>query len=124
MVRVTRGTVSRRKHNKLASQAKGMIKSRRHSVKRAHEAVVKKISNQYIGRKLRKRDMRRLWIMRINAACRMHETTYSEFIHLLNNSNLVLDRKVLADIAFDNPEHFGTIIAELREQNEKIESTR
>jgi large subunit ribosomal protein L20 len=118
MVRVKRGTNTRQKHNKLWARAKGMIQTRRHSIKRAHEAVTRRLSNKYIGRKLKKRDLRRLWIVRINAACRQNNTTYSRFIKLLNSSDMNLDRKILADIAFDNPTVFAEIIKTLESKTQ------
>ncbi|OGK66321.1 50S ribosomal protein L20 [Candidatus Roizmanbacteria bacterium RIFOXYB2_FULL_41_10] len=103
MTRVKRGLTSHQKHKKVLELAKGyrMTKSRLYKV--ANEAVLHAGEYAFAGRKHRKRQMRRLWITRINAALTPFEIKYSEFIHLLKIKNIQLDRKILALIAQDGP---------------------
>lgn len=89
--------------------AKGFKQARRKRVRTAKEALLHAGQYAYIGRKLRKRDMRKLWIQRLNAAVREHDLTYSRFIAGLKKSKIDLDRKILADIAVNDPETFGKI---------------
>lgn len=108
-MRVKRGTVGRRKHKKYNKLAKG-FKGRRNNVFTfTKDAVERSLQNQYKGRKHRKRDFRRLWITRINAACRLHELSYSRFINGLSLAAIDLDRKTLADLAINDPAAFGAI---------------
>jgi len=117
MTRVKRGVETRRKHKKLLARAKGLRRSKQTSVKRAREAVIHRGEDMYVGRKLRKRDLRKLWILRINAACRMFGSKYSEFINLLKKSGSNLNRKVLSEIAFENPTKIGELINTLRSKS-------
>lgn len=110
MARVKGGTRTRRRHKKVLKLTKGHWDTKHKLFRRANESMMKSLSYAYRDRKRRKRDFRRLWIARINAAARQHDTTYSALIHNLNQSNIELDRKVLADIAVRDPETFGQIV--------------
>lgn len=109
-MRVKGGTVTRRRHKKLLKQTKGYFGTRRKLFRRANEAWMKSMAYAYRDRRNRKRDMRRLWIIRINAAARNHGTTYSRLIHALREANIVIDRKMLADLAVNEPEAFREIV--------------
>ena len=111
MPRATSGPVTRRRHKKIIKQAKGYYGMRRNSYKRAREAVERAMKYAYRDRRQRKRQFRRLWIIRINAAARLHGLTYGEFMHGLKRAEVALDRKVLADLAVHDPEAFGQIAA-------------
>jgi len=90
MARVKRGTMVRKRHNKLLAQAKGFRGNRSRNYKVAHEAVMRALAYAYVHRRQRKRDMRRLWIVRINAAVRQHGLSYSRFINLLKTAGINL----------------------------------
>ena len=107
-------SVASRRHRKLKKQAKGYKHSARKRVKTAKEAVLHAGQYAYIGRKLRKRDVRRLWITRLNAAARENELSYSKFISKLKTNNVELDRKILADIAVNDPKTFKAIVDSLK----------
>jgi large subunit ribosomal protein L20 len=109
-VRVKGGTVTRRRHKKLVKQTKGFFGTRHKLFRRANEAWMKSMAYAYRDRRNKKRDMRRLWIIRINAAARTHGTTYSRLIHDLNQADIQLDRKMLADLAVNEPEAFASIV--------------
>ena len=109
-MRVKTGFVRRRHHKKIIKMAKGYRMTRHRLFKRANEAVLRAGQHAYIGRKLRKRDMRRLWIQRINAALSEYEISYSQFIHHLNQSKIELNRKILADLAVSDPNTFKVIV--------------
>ena len=95
MSRVKRGTKRRRRHNKILALASGFYGRKSKTYRAAAEQVRRSLASSYTGRKLRKRDFRRLWIVRINAAVRMNGMRYSDFIYLLNKAGIQLDRKVL-----------------------------
>jgi large subunit ribosomal protein L20 len=99
MARVKRGVTARRRHKKLLSRAKGYYNARRKVYRVAKQAVTKAQQYAYIGRKLKKRDYRSLWIVRINAAARLCGLSYSRFINGLTKAGVKIDRKVLADLA-------------------------
>ena len=109
MARVKKGVTARRRHKKIISQAKGYYNARRKVFRVAKQAVTKAAQYAYIGRKQRKRQFRRLWIVRINAAARLHGLSYSRFMNGLLKANVKLDRKALADIAIHDPAAFGAI---------------
>jgi large subunit ribosomal protein L20 len=94
----------------IMARAKGFRGARNNTLRQAHQAVMKARSYAYRGRKERKRQFRRLWIIRINAALTFHELSYSKFIHGLKLANIDLDRKALAEIAYDDADAFGTIV--------------
>ena len=110
MSRVKRGPIPRRRHNRVFKQTEGFGGSRRNRYREAVRVLFKSWQYAYIGRKLRKRDFRTLWIERINAACRLNGTTYSRFIAALKASEVELDRKVLADMAVEDPAAFGKLV--------------
>jgi len=109
-VRVKGGTVTRRRHKKLVRQTKGFFGTRRKLFRRANEAWMKSMAYAYRDRRNRKRDMRRLWIIRINAAARENGTTYSRLIHDLIEADIRLDRKILAELAVNEPSAFAAVV--------------
>ncbi len=109
MARIKRGTVSRRKHNKLKIQVKGYRGTKSTLTKVAHEAVLHAGEYAFHGRKLRKRDMRALWITRINGALKEMGYSYSKFIDSMNKKNIKVDRKILSNILSSDPETFKSI---------------
>lgn len=115
MVRVKRGVTKRRRHKKILELAKGYQLSRSKLYRHANEAVLKALRYQYRDRRQRKRDFRRLWIIRINAAAREHGMPYREFIHGLKQAGVEIDRKVLADIAVRDPGAFAQLVEAARQ---------
>jgi large subunit ribosomal protein L20 len=109
MPRSKTGYVRRRKHKKIIKSVKGQWGTRGRLFKRSNEAMMKSLFYSYRDRRARRRDMRRLWITRINAAARQNGLSYSRFIHGLKQSHIELDRKILADIAVRDPETFAKI---------------
>ena len=106
MSRVKRGVVPRRRKRRVFKQTEGFFGGRKNRFREAVKALRKSWQYAYIGRKLRKRDMRALWIQRINAACREHGLSYSRFMFKLKSAAVELDRKVLADLAVNEPAAF------------------
>jgi large subunit ribosomal protein L20 len=111
MARTKTGVVRRRKHNKIRNMVKGQWGSRGRLFRRSNEAMLKSLWYSYRDRKARARDMRRLWITRINAAARINGLSYSRLIFGLKQANIELDRKSLADIAVRDPQAFAQIAA-------------
>jgi large subunit ribosomal protein L20 len=109
MPRVKRGVQAKAAHKKVLKQAKGYYGARSRTFRVANQAVTKAAQYAYRDRKQRKRQFRALWIARINAAARMNELTYSQLIFGLNKANIVVDRKVLSDIAVHDAAAFTTI---------------
>ena len=109
-MRVKRGVAAHHKHNKIRKSTKGMTKAHRSSVKRGRQAVVKSLQNATRDRKNRKRTFRSLWNARINAAARLNGTTYSRLIAALNTANISLDRKVLSELAVNEPAAFTAVV--------------
>jgi large subunit ribosomal protein L20 len=103
---------SRRRRKKILDQAKGYWGSRKNVYTVAKNAVEKGLSYQYRDRKARKREFRKLWIIRINAAARLNGTTYGKLIHGMKENGLLINRKMLADIAIHDPEAFSAIVKE------------
>lgn len=114
MPRVTSGPTTRRRHKKIIKQAKGYYGVRKSSFRRAREAVDRALKYSYRDRRQRKRQFRRLWVIRINAAARLHGLTYGELIHGLKRADIALNRKVLADLAVHDPEAFGQIVEQAK----------
>ncbi len=110
-----KGPSSRRKKKKILKLAKGYRGQRSRSYRRAKEAVMRALYYQYRDRKLRKREFRRLWIARINAAVRAYGLNYSTFIHGLNKAGINLNRKILADMAVRDPQAFEQIVNKVKE---------
>lgn len=109
MVRVKRGNVLRKRHKKILKLAKGFRGGRSRIFKAANEAVMRALRNQYRDRRKKKRDLRRLWITRINAAAKLNGLNYSKFIQGLKLANISLNRKMLADIAVHDEVAFSKI---------------
>jgi len=110
MARVKTGPHRRRHHKKVLKMTKGQFNSRHRLFRIANEAMLKSLWYSYRDRRNRKRDLRRLWIARINAAARMNGTTYSRFIHGLKQSGIALNRKMLADLAVRDPQAFAAVV--------------
>ena len=110
MARVKRGVTSRAKHKKVLKAVKGQWGRRKNTIRVARQAMEKAMQYAYRDRRNKKRDFKSLWIQRINAGVRAEGLTYSKFINGLNKSGIKLDRKILAEIAYDNPEAFKTIV--------------
>jgi len=110
MSRVKRGVTSRAKHKKVFKAVKGQWGRRKNTIRIAKQAMEKAMQYAYRDRRNKKRDFRSLWIQRINAGVRAEGLTYSKFINGLNKTGIKLDRKTLAEIAYDNPEAFKTIV--------------
>jgi large subunit ribosomal protein L20 len=107
--------VNKNKHKKaILKQAKGFWGSRSKLFRVANESVMRSLNHAYIGRKHKKRDMRRLWITRINAACRINDISYSRFMSGLKNKNIDLNRKVLADMAVNDKQAFAKLVEEVK----------
>jgi large subunit ribosomal protein L20 len=106
-------SISARKHRKILSSARGFKQARQRRVKSAQDALLHAGQHAYIGRKLRKRDLRALWIIRINAAAREHGLSYNKLITGLKKANIELDRKILAEIAVADPDTFKTIASSI-----------
>jgi len=114
MPRSVNAVASRARRKRILKQAKGFYGKRKNVYTVAKNIVEKGLTYSYVGRKLKKREYRRLWIARINAAVRAEGLTYSEFIHKLNEKGIGLDRKILADLAMNEPETFSKLIASVR----------
>ena len=110
MARVKRGVTSRAKHKKVFKAVKGQWGRRKNTIRVARQAMEKAMQYAYRDRRNKKREFKSLWIQRINAGVRAEGLTYSKFINGLNKSGIKLDRKILAQIAYDNPEAFKTIV--------------
>lgn len=110
MPRVKRGVPAHQKHKKVLTFTKGQFGTRRKLFRRANEAMLKSLSYAYRDRRNRKRDMRRLWILRINAAAREQGMSYSRFMQGLQTAGVELDRKVLADMAVTDPKAFANLV--------------
>lgn len=110
MARVKRGVTAHRRHKKVLAQVKGHYSSNNRLYKRAHESLMRALRYAYRDRRTKKRDMRRLWIVRINAAARANGLSYSKFIAGLKAANVSLDRKVLADLAVRDAAGFAAVV--------------
>ncbi|HMS92066.1 MAG TPA: 50S ribosomal protein L20 [Candidatus Saccharibacteria bacterium] len=109
-MRVKRGVTTHKRHKKIIKLTKGYSKIRRASYRKAHEAVIKALAYQYRDRRNIKRDMRSLWVTRINAAARSNDTTYSKFMEGMKKADIKLDRKILSELAVNNPVAFEAIV--------------
>ena len=114
MARVKRGVTSHAKHKKVLKAVKGQWGRRKNTIRIARQAMEKALQYAYRDRRTKKREFRSLWIQRINAGVRAEGITYSRFINGLNKSNIKLDRKVLADLAYNDPEAFKTIVKKVQ----------
>ena len=110
MTRVKTGVVRRKRHKKILKATKGYKLTRSKLFKRAHEAYIRAGEHAFAGRKIRKREMRKLWIQRVNAALTPLDISYSKFVNLLTKKNIQLNRKMLSEIAIKDPKTFGHIV--------------
>lgn len=117
MPRAKTGFVRRRKHKKVIKMVKGQWGTRGRLFRRSNEAMLRSLWYSYRDRRVRRRDMRKLWITRINAAARLNGLSYSRFIYGLKQANIELDRKILADLAITDPEAF-TKIAQIAQEHQ------
>ncbi|AGZ20720.1 50S ribosomal protein L20 [Campylobacter coli] len=109
MARVKTGAVRRRRHKKVLKLARGFYSGRRKHFRKAKEQLERSLVYAYRDRRRKKRDFRRLWIVRINAACRLNDLSYSKFINGLKKAGIELDRKILADLAMNDAAAFAKI---------------
>ena len=114
MARTKRGVVSRAKHKKVLKSVKGQYGRRKNTIRIARQAMEKAMQYAYRDRKSKKREFRSLWIQRINAGVRAEGLTYSKFINGLAKSKIKLDRKVLAELAYNNPEAFKSVVKKVQ----------
>ena len=117
MARVSRGVTTKARHKKVLKRAKGFYGRRKNVFRIAVQSVERSLQYAYRDRKNRKRDFRGLWIQRINAGVRMYGMTYSQFVNGLKKATIEIDRKILAELAVNQPEIFKTLVA-------KVQSTR
>ena len=110
MPRVKTGVVRRRRHKKILKMAKGFYSGRRKHFRKAKEQVEHALVYAYRDRRAKKRDFRRLWIQRINAACRLNNINYSRFMNGVKKAGIELDRKILADMAMNDPQAFTSVV--------------
>ena len=113
MSRVKRGILTKKRHKKVLKLAKGYYGARSRLFKSAQETVLKGLNYAYRDRRVKKRRFRGLWIVRINAACRANDISYSKFINALNKKGINLNRKVLAEIALTDPATFSGLVKEI-----------
>ena len=113
-MRIKGGVAARKKHKKIKKATKGMLKSRRGSYRLGKQAVIRALQHAYRDRRARKRTMRRLWTIRINAAAREHGLKYSDLIFKLRESKIELNRKSLAELAAREPQAFKKVIESLK----------
>jgi large subunit ribosomal protein L20 len=106
MSRIKRGTVTKKRHKRLLKQTKGFWGQRKNVFRRAKETLLRALANAFVGRKLKKRDFRRLFITRITAACKMNDISYSKFMAAMKNKKIALNRKMLSQIAIFEPRAF------------------
>ena len=110
MPRAKGGTISRARHKKVLKQAKGYFGSKHRLYRTANEQLMNSLAYAYRDRRQKKRDFRKLWITRINAACRMNDISYSKFINGLSVAGVEINRKMLSEIAIDSPESFAELV--------------
>lgn len=120
MSRVKRGTTTRRRHKKLLKQTKGYWGQRKNVFRRAKETLLRALEFAFIGRKLRKRDFRQLFISRINAACRINGVSYSVFMAGLKKANIQLNRKMLSQLAIFEPDAFAQLVKQTVGAKQKV----
>jgi large subunit ribosomal protein L20 len=114
MPRVKTGVVRRRRHKKILKLARGFYSGRRKHFRKAKEQLERSMVYAYRDRKQKKRDFRKLWIIRINAACRLNDMNYSTFMNGLKKAGIELDRKVLADMAMNDAAAFSAVVAQAK----------
>ncbi len=114
MARIKVGVAARKRHKKVLKLAKGYFGAKSKQFRTANEAVMRSLRYAYVGRRLRRRDFRRLWIARINAATRINGMSYSRFINGLKVAGINIDRKILADLAVNDPATFAQLVGAAR----------
>ena len=114
MARTKRGVISRARHKKVLKAVKGQYGRRKNTIRIARQAMEKAMQYAYRDRKAKKREFRSLWIQRINAGVRAEGLTYAKFINGLAKSKIKLDRKVLAELAYNNPEAFKSVVKKVQ----------
>lgn len=119
MPRVKRGVQVRKRHKNLLKRTKGFLHGRKSLVKLARQASLRAMHNAFRDRRVKKRVFRSLWIVRLNAALRTHELTYSKFIPMLRESKLGLNRKVLSELAVQDPSAFEAVVAKVKASGSK-----
>ena len=115
MARVKTGVVRRRRHKKVLKLARGFFSARHKHFRKAKEQLERSLVYAYRDRRQKKRDFRRLWIVRINAACRLNDISYSRFINGLNKANIEPDRKILADLAMNDAKAFAALAKQAKD---------
>ena len=118
MARVKRAVNAKKNHRKVLKLAKGYYLGKSKLFRTANETVIRALRNAYVGRKLKKRDFRKLWIARINAAARLNGMTYSTFMNGLKKANIDINRKMLSEIAIHDPKGFTNIVDQARSARE------
>ena len=116
MARVKRGVNAKKRHKNILKQSKGYFGAKSKLFRTANQAVMKSLNYAYIGRKQRKRDFRKLWITRINAAARLNGMSYSKFISGLKKANVNINRKMLSEMAINDPAGFAKLV-EIAKEN-------
>jgi large subunit ribosomal protein L20 len=116
MARIKRAINSRKKHKKILKLAKGYYGGKSKLFKTANESVIRALRNAYIGRKLKKRDFRKLWIARINAASRLNDLSYSKFMNGMKLAGIDINRKMLSEIAINDPKAFAELVEVAKKQ--------
>jgi large subunit ribosomal protein L20 len=116
MARIKRAINSRKKHKKILKLAKGYYGGKSKLFKTANESVMRALRNAYIGRKLKKRDFRKLWIARINAASRLNDLSYSKFMNGMKLAGIDINRKMLSEIAINDPKAFAELVEVAKKQ--------
>ena len=119
MARIKGAVTTRKRRKKILKLAKGFYGAKSKQFRTANQAVMRSLTNAYIGRKQKKRDFRALWITRISAACRMNDINYSQFMYGLKLSKINLNRKMLAEIAVSDPEAFTVLVNNVKKQLNK-----
>lgn len=114
MARVKGGVNAKKNHKNVLKQAKGYFGSKHTLYRTANQAVIKSMQYAYVGRKLRKRQFRQLWIARINAACRSNGTNYSRFMAGLKKNNIEINRKMLSEMAIHQPDDFKALVDQVK----------
>jgi len=114
MPRVKRGTMGHKRHKRVLKDASGYWGGRHRLFKTAKEAVMKALDDAFRGRKEKKRQFRAMWIARINAGCRLHSMTYNRFIDGLNKAHIVINRKILSEVAIHDPKAFAELVEKAR----------
>jgi large subunit ribosomal protein L20 len=115
MARVKRAVNAKKKHRKILKLAKGFYGQKSKVFKAANPAVMRSLRSAYSGRKLRKRDFRKMWIARINAGVRAHDMSYSKFINGLKKADIVINRKMLSEMAIHDPDNFKSLVDTAKE---------